>query len=97
MAKSELVALADQLVSETFTAAFMQDFAALPPGAEVRILIPNAQPGLLYAVGASATLGGLGNAVREAQKVAATSEGVELTVVKPAGGICFFRMSVEQP
>ena len=97
LAKSEMVELADHLVAETFTPEFMQDFAALPPGAEVKIRIPNAMPGLLYAVGASATLDGLGQAVRYAQKVEATSEGVELTVVKPEGASCFFRMAVEQP
>lgn len=97
LAKSELVELADQLVAETFTPAFMQEFAALPPGAEIKIHISDAQPGLLYSVGVSTTLDGLGQAVRDAQKVEATAGGVELTAVKPEGGSCFFRMAVEQP
>lgn len=97
LAKSELVELADQLVAETFTPAFMQEFAALPPGAEVKICIADAQPGLLYSLGASATVDGIGQAVRDAQNVEATTAGVELTVVKPEGSSCFFRMAVEQP
>ena len=97
MSKSELVALADQLVAETFTPAFMQEFAALPPGAVVKIRIASVQPGLLYAVGASATLEGLGQAVQDAQKIEATSEGIELTVTKPEGDSCFFKMAVGQP
>ena len=97
LAKSELVELANQLVVETFTPAFMQEFVALPAGAEVKIRIPDAQPGLLYAVGVSATLDGLAQAVRGAQRVEATSDGVELTVVKPEGGSCFFRMAVGYP
>ena len=63
LVKSEMVELADQLVAETFTPAFMQDFVALSAGAEVKIRIANAQPGVLYVVGVSATLDGLGQAV----------------------------------
>ena len=97
MAKSELVELADQLVAATFTPAFMQEFAALPSGAEVVVANPNAQPGLCYAIGVSATVEGLGQAVRDAPRFEATSDGVELKVVKPVGDSAFFRMAIEEP
>ena len=94
---AELIEQADKLVAETFTPEFMQEFAALEPGDAVTISIPNAQPGLFYGVGVATSIEGLAEAVRNAPKERATSQGVELTVVKPAGDSAFFRVVVAEP
>ena len=97
LTRSEKVELANQLVAETITTEFMQDFSALPPGETVTVTILDALPGLAYALGVSATIEGLAEAVQNAPKAVATAGGVTLTVVKPAGGSAFFGMAVGEP
>ena len=97
LTRSEKVELANQLVAETITTEFMQDFSALPPGETVTVTMLDALPGLAYALGVSATIEGLAEAVQNAPKAVATAEGVMLTVVKPVGSSAFFRMAVGEP
>lgn len=97
LTKSEKTELVNRLVAETITTEFMRGFAALPPGETVTVTIPDAQPGLAYALGVSATIEGLDEAVQSAPKAVAAAEGVTLTVVKPMGNSAFFRMAVGEP
>ena len=84
----------DDTAAEVVASANMAAIDSAAEGANVSVKLSNAKPGLYYGVAVAGDIAGLEKAAENVSLSRAGADGVEVPVVKPAGGAAFFKVVV---
>ena len=84
----------DDTATEVVAGANMAAIDSAAEGANVSVKLSNAKPGLYYGVAVAGDVAGLEKAAENVSLSRAGADGVEVPVVKPAGGAAFFKVVV---